>query len=139
MQVDGEIASGSPPFAVAVCDVNGLKHVNDTLGHKAGDAYIRAASAMICEIFKHSPVYRIGGDEFAVYLTGRDYERRAELMQQLHDRSAANIAGGEVVVAGGLSDFRPGEDRDIHTVFARADGRMYEEKAALKALGARTR
>ena len=60
-------------------------------------------------------------------------------MQQLHDRSAANIAGGEVVVAGGLSDFRPGEDRDIHTVFARADGRMYEEKAALKALGARTR
>ncbi len=138
-QVDGEIASGLPPFAVAVCDVNGLKHVNDTLGHKAGDAYIRAASAMICEIFKHSPVYRIGGDEFAVYLTGRDYERRTELMQQLHDRSAANIAGGEVVVAGGLSDFRPGEDRDIHTVFARADGRMYEEKAALKALGARTR
>jgi len=37
------------PFAVAVCDVNGLKTVNDTLGHQAGDQLIRDASRLICE------------------------------------------------------------------------------------------
>lgn len=48
-------------FAVIVCDVNGLKHINDTQGHKAGDQYIREAGVLICNTFKHSPVFRTGG------------------------------------------------------------------------------
>ena len=44
----------SETLAVAVCDLNGLKTVNDTQGHKAGDQYIREASAAICNTFKHS-------------------------------------------------------------------------------------
>ena len=68
-----KIASGdqSLTFGVAVCDVNGLKQVNDTLGHKAGDRFIQDASRMICDIFKHSPIYRIGGDEFVIVMTGK--------------------------------------------------------------------
>ena len=126
-------------FAVAVCDVNGLKHVNDTQGHQAGDAYIRSACHMICELFMHSPVYRTGGDEFVILLTGRDYESRHALMQALHDTSVAHIASGEVVVSGGISDYEPGTDVQLKTVFERADARMYQEKKALKDMGARTR
>ncbi|MBR5359907.1 MAG: amino acid permease, partial [Lachnospiraceae bacterium] len=126
-------------FAIVVCDVNGLKKINDTLGHKAGDEYIISAGRMICEIFQHSPVYRIGGDEFTAILSGRDYNMRDELMRLLHDHSVRHIKDGGVVVSGGISDFALGEDEDFHTVFVRADELMYEEKKLLKSLGASTR
>ncbi len=139
-EIDGLIArSEAEPFAVAVCDVNGLKHVNDTYGHKAGDEYIKSAASMISHIFAHSPVYRNGGDEFVVLLKGEDYGRRQELMRRLHDLSAEHIGSGGVVVSGGLSDFVPGEDGNLHAVFERADSLMYREKKLLKSMGARTR
>ena len=135
----GISGSNGRDFAVAVCDVNGLKKINDTLGHKAGDEYICKASEMICDIFQHSPVYRTGGDEFVVILTDRDYAVRRELMKVLHDRSVSHISTGGVVVSGGLSDFTPGEDASFHHVFERADALMYEEKQLLKGLGSITR
>ena len=132
-------AGTAEKFAVVVCDVNGLKKINDTQGHKAGDEYIKRAYEMICDIFQHSPVYRIGGDEFVVIMSGRDYVIRKELVLALHDRSVVNIGSGGVVVSGGISDFRPVEDRSYHAVFERADGLMYDEKQLLKGLGAVTR
>ena len=135
-----EILNGSlHEFAVVVCDVNGLKKINDTLGHKAGDEYICNACRIVCEIYKHSPVYRIGGDEFLAVLTGHDYEIRTELMQALHDSALIHIEDGGVVVSGGISEFMPGDDTDFHSVFVRADHRMYEEKKFLKSLGSVTR
>ena len=121
-------------FAIVVCDVNNLKQINDTLGHKAGDEYIINAGKMIREIFRHSQVYRIGGDEFAAILSGRDYNMRSELMRLLHDRSASHIGTNEAVVAAGISDFVHGVDEDFHTVFVRADEFMYEDKKYLKSL-----
>ena len=139
-EVNGQIALGTAePFAVAVCDVNGLKHINDTYGHKAGDEHIRRACDMICHIFSHSPVYRMGGDEFVVFLRGVDFENRHALMQSLHDLCVAHIGSGEAVVAGGLADYSEGRDTKLRDVFDRADALMYKEKKALKALGARTR
>ena len=138
-EINAALAEGAmEDFAVMVCDVNGLKQINDTLGHHAGDEYICAASRLICEIFGHSPVYRIGGDEFAVILTGRDFECRRELRAALHDRSVKNIAADGAVVSGGLSERKP-EDTSFHDVFTRSDALMYEEKQLLKSLGAVTR
>ncbi|MBR2798674.1 MAG: amino acid permease [Clostridia bacterium] len=138
--IDAAIAGGVVrEFAIAVCDVNGLKKINDTLGHKAGDEYICKASRLICEIFKHSPVYRTGGDEFVVILTDRDYAVRKELMKVLHDQSVSHISTGGVVVSGGLSGFVAGEDVSFHQVFERADALMYEEKQLLKGLGSISR
>ncbi len=139
-EVNEQIATGNAqPFAVVVCDVNGLKHVNDTYGHKAGDEYIRSACLMVCHIFTHSPVYRTGGDEFVAFLRGTDYENRHALMQTLRDLCVAHIATGEPVVAAGLADYIEGRDTTLHDVFERADALMYEEKKTLKALGAKTR
>ncbi|MBQ7503678.1 EAL domain-containing protein [bacterium] len=126
-------------FAIAVCDVNGLKMINDTYGHKAGDEHIIKACRMICDIFQHSPVYRTGGDEFVVILSGRDYLIRRELVLALHDRSVEHIRTNEVVVSCGSSDYRPGEDIDFHSMFERADELMYKEKQLLKGMGSITR
>ena len=139
-EINASIEGGSADaFAIVVCDVNGLKVINDTLGHKAGDEYILSASRMICDIFQHSPVYRTGGDEFAVVLNGRDHLSRKELLQMLHDRSVEHISTREVVISGGLSDYRPGTDTSFHDVFERADVLMYEEKKLLKGMGAISR
>ena len=139
-EINASIEDGSAgAFAIAVCDVNGLKVINDTLGHKAGDEYILSASRMICDIFQHSPVYRTGGDEFAVVLSGRDYFSRKELIQELHSRSVEHISTKEVVISGGLSDYQPGTDTSFHAVYERADALMYEEKKLLKGMGAISR
>ena len=139
-QIDASIQDGTTDaFSVVVCDVNGLKVINDTLGHKAGDEYILNASRIICSIFQHSPVFRTGGDEFVVILHGSDHLNRKDLVQALHDRSVEHIRTKEVVVSGGLSDYRPGADVSFHDVFERADTRMYEEKKLLKSIGAISR
>lgn len=126
-------------FSVVVCDVNGLKYINDNFGHKAGDDYIRAACAMICDLFKHSPVFRTGGDEFVVVLTGRDHSRRASIMESLRRESEDHIGTDQVVVSSGISDYDPETDECFRDVLERADKLMYENKRALKSMGARTR
>ena len=139
-EIDSAIEAGEElSFAVAVCDVNGLKQINDTQGHKAGDEYICAAGRMVCDIFQHSPVFRIGGDEFVAIMTGRDYEDREKLLRALHDLSVVHISGGGVVVSGGLGEYVPGQDTCYHDVFERADQKMYDEKKLLKGLGSISR
>ena len=126
-------------FAIAVCDVNGLKHINDTQGHKAGDEYIRMACQLICEKFDHSPVYRVGGDEFFVILTGRDYTDRTEIMKELNIEVEKGINGEGVVISVGMSEFDETIDKNLREVIERADALMYVRKKHLKALGARMR
>ena len=126
-------------LGIVVCDVNGLKKINDSLGHKAGDEYICKASKMICDVFSHSPAYRIGGDEFVVVLTGRDYDNRTALIHELHSLSSAHIQDNGVIVSGGLSEYIPDHDTCVRDIFERADATMYEEKMILKSLGAAIR
>ena len=121
------------PFAIVVCDVNCLKQVNDTYGHKAGDDFIRNACFIICNIFKHSPVFRIGGDEFVVLLKGEDYAKRDELMNQLHKVLEDNVHNGISVLAAGMSEFDPVKDMRVQDVFERADSLMYTDKEICKA------
>lgn len=132
-RINGSISSGEEkPFAVVVCDVNGLKHVNDTQGHKAGDEYIRSACRLICQLFKHSPVFRIGGDEFVVIMGSQDYERRTEIMNELNRTVEYNQNNGLVIVAAGMAEFDSEKDSSFASVFERADTLMYERKKKLK-------
>lgn len=121
------------PFAVVVCDLNGLKQVNDTIGHHAGDAFISSTCAIICDVFNHSPVFRIGGDEFAVLLQGRDYENRSERMEALEEALNRNKRDGIRPAAFGISEFNPETDIRLQDVFERADKLMYEDKKKCKA------
>ena len=119
------------PFAVVMLDVNDLKKVNDTAGHQAGDQYLRDACKIICDIFKHSPVFRVGGDEFAVIAQGHDYACVEELLGKLSDRNKEAGQSGGVVIACGMARFE--NDSCVAAVFERADRQMYENKSRLKA------
>ena len=119
-------------FAVAVFDVNDLKLVNDISGHDAGDLYLLEARKLICDTFKHSPIFRIGGDEFTAILTGEDFENRAELMELFNKKVEENKSNGRVVVAVGLAEHDPTNDVLFVDVFRRADERMYTRKRELK-------
>jgi diguanylate cyclase (GGDEF)-like protein len=122
----------NPPFAVVVCDVNGLKYINDTEGLPAGDAYLQDACHIVCDTFKHSPVFRIGGDEFAILLKGSDYEHRKQLMQQLTIISLEHSQCGKVTLASGISEFDQRQDPCVQAVFERADAAMHENKKRFK-------
>ena len=121
-----------PEFAVVILDLNDLKHINDTLGHREGDEHLRRACRVICETFQHSPVFRVGGDEFAVITQGSDYQNVDALIEMIHRHNMESIRTGGVVVACGMA--RNENDSCVDAVFQRADIRMYENKNQLKEL-----
>jgi diguanylate cyclase (GGDEF)-like protein len=120
-------------FAVCIFDCNGLKDVNDENGHDKGDIYLKETSKIICEVFDHSPVFRIGGDEFAAVLTGGDYLSREELLRLFDERCAEKRRTEldpwqRVDVARGMAVYDPREDQTVNDVVRRADRYMYEHK-----------
>lgn len=120
-------------FGIVMCDVNDLKVLNDTRGHSFGDEAIQRASRMICGIYKHSPVFRVGGDEFVVILTGEDFQNREDLLEKLRAETLANKKSRSgPAVASGMSVYKPDEDKAVADVLKRADELMYENKKMLK-------
>ena len=130
-QLNGRIESSERvEFAIAVFDVNGLKIINDTSGHRAGDDYIKKACERICVTFKYSPVFRIGGDEFVVIAQGHDYESIDTLVAEIGRHNSKSAAEGGVVVACGMAKYSG--ERNVGAVFERADNEMYKNKRMLK-------
>ena len=126
-------------FAIGIFDCDDLKTVNDVFGHDKGDEYLRVASRLICEVYQHSPVFRIGGDEFAVILQGEDYEGRCELaasFEGLRERicAAAENKWDEAHVAYGFAVHNAQLDQEVYDTARRADKIMYENKRMGKAL-----
>lgn len=120
-------------FALVECDINGLKHVNDTFGHDIGDVYIVNCCRAICNVFKHSPVYRIGGDEFVVVLQGLDFDRREHLLEDLRNTvneglAKPDVIHGKISLAAGIADYDPDKDKTVGDVLKRADISMYNNK-----------
>ncbi len=124
-------------FAVVICDVNGLKEANDHYGHEAGDQLLIACSSTICRMFAHSPVYRIGGDEFAVILTAGDYRERLRIMNDIEIYlETAEAKEKKISFAWGMSEYMPESDHEFQDVFARADALMYAKKREMKQIRA---
>ena len=121
----------APDFAITILDVNDLKKVNDTEGHKAGDQYLRDACRIICTTFKRSPVFRVGGDEFCVLSQGDDYNRIDELVEMMNKHNNDAVENGGIVIALGMARYNH-EDK-VAPVYERADQTMYGNKSNLKA------
>ena len=120
-------------FAIVVCNINDLNDVNDDRGHRMGDEYIKDAAKIICDTYKHSPVYRVGGDEFALILTGEDYIYRNVLLETIKNISKSNRTKDFVTLACGMGVYSCALDENAHTVYERADNAMYEHKKLFKA------
>ncbi|MDR7868974.1 MAG: diguanylate cyclase [Sporomusaceae bacterium] len=116
---------------VVGCDVDGLKLINDSMGHQAGDALLRAAGTAIASAVREGDfVARVGGDEFVVLLYNIDFQGVKKVM----DRIRAAIARQNKLEPGLPLSISLGcavtsaETKDIHQLLKEADDNMYREK-----------
>ncbi len=126
---------GGAPFGLLMLDLNNLKALNDKYGHERGDEYLINCCALMCKVFKHSPVYRIGGDEFLILLRGEDLAALPELLEEMDRRMAASRKHPEpwkrLSIAKGYSLYN-GEVQTLEEIFNRADEAMYADKRRMK-------
>lgn len=130
-------AENAPSFAVVMFDCNELKYINDTYGHDKGDIYLRTACQLICSVYTHSPVFRLGGDEFGVILQQGDLLNYEELSRDFDARAqaindAARHEWETINIACGMAEFDPLIDKDTESVMRRADKAMYRQKRTMK-------
>lgn len=124
-------------FGICMFDCDNLKVINDKYGHEKGDVYLKTAAKAICEVFQHSPVFRIGGDEFTLILLNEDFKNRTELInlfkvncntvneQAKNDWEQIHISIGCAISE--LSNMASVDD-----VLRKADQLMYENKRKRK-------
>ena len=136
---DKEIETGEIDFGVLVFDINYLKETNDRYGHDVGNKLIVSAARIISDIFKRSPVFRIGGDEFLVILKNRDLDEKDALLK-IFDEECLNKSVDTdkesipVSIAKGFARYDSGKDTNFIDVFNKADDAMYENKRKIKGL-----
>lgn len=136
--IEQEMVHGKSEFGVAMVDMNFLKRINDTYGHDKGNLAIQKLCKLVCDTFAHSPVFRIGGDEFVVLLKGNDYQKISELaasFNQVVENPDPSKEEWECPGAAlGYALYDSSIDNNFASVFKRADQAMFEKKREMKAL-----
>ena len=111
-QIDG---GQTVRYAIVLCRVLGLAEINETKGRDAGDEMIRGVCALVCNTFKHSPVFRVSGDQFAVIAQRADYDHVDALVGELTENSVSE----HLPVSCGMAKYD--ETKSVSAVFARAE------------------
>ena len=100
-----------------------MKLVNDRDGHLAGDILLKSAAAVLKDTFDDEDIFRVGGDEFLILVTGKDKSGFEELVQKLRDNAEASDT-----VSLAIGTFFGDASKDIRDAMHLADERMYEDK-----------
>lgn len=119
-------------FVYASIDVNGLKVVNDEIGHAAGDELIKGAADCLKEIYSHyGKVYRTGGDEFAsiFFADEKQLETIKKDLEQATDSWSGNLVSSLALSVGYVAKYEC-KDETILDIAKMADKRMYKAKSA---------
>jgi diguanylate cyclase (GGDEF)-like protein len=115
------------PLVLVIVDVDGLKEVNDTQGHLAGDQVLRDLVAAIrANIRSYEPIVRLGGDEFAFAIGGVDRRGAKERCAVIRADLARRPSRGRISV--GIGELRPGDE--LQDVFHRADAALVDARRA---------
>ena len=119
-------AGGTEPkqTGIVFADMNGLKYINDHLGHEAGDLLLKNAAIILQNTFAGGEIYRAGGDEFLILVPGAD---EAELQGKIEEIRKKSGMFDHVSFAAGYCVLRAG--MDLRKALSEADARMYEDKA----------
>ena len=126
-EMDRTKRSGEP-LVVAYIDVDGLKAVNDTAGHMAGDALLSSVAESIShDLRSYDVICRFGGDEFLCSLTGQDADGARERFQQIGTRLSTATSGATISV--GFAE--RAEDDSVEALVARADAELIETRRGL--------
>lgn len=128
------------PLSILTADCDGLKSINDTCGHAAGDEYI----CMSVKLFRaclpqHSVMFRTGGDEFIIFLPDTTAEKAEEYIRSMREALPEYvISGHQLSISMGCSTMlSPGEDLSAHVKCS--DDNMYRDKLEKKAARVRRR
>lgn len=138
-KIVADMQSGNDKFGVVMVDLNYLKKINDEYGHEKGNIAIQNLCKLVCTVFDHSPVFRIGGDEFVAILRGEDYKNINFLIDVFNNKlddlqaDATLKPWDKTSAAIGYALFDGALDLTYDDVFKRADAAMYERKKAMKA------
>lgn len=119
------------PVSVVVCDIDGLKLVNDIMGHEAGDRLLKAAARVINSVFRGGDVVaRLGGDEFAVLLPQTDLEMVTKIAGRIGKETMKYNATQPEAPLGLSVGYAIREDARIplDEILRQADNNMYLEK-----------
>jgi diguanylate cyclase (GGDEF)-like protein/PAS domain S-box-containing protein len=118
------------PFCVAFADLDGLKQINDSFGHHAGNLALVDAAVILRECFRESDILaRLGGDEFAVFIAEADREkvgRRIEERLATHNQQAGrqyHLSLSLGIVSGDSS-----KQVEVEGLLSQADSLMYQQK-----------
>jgi diguanylate cyclase (GGDEF)-like protein len=118
------------PISILMIDVNGLKAVNDSQGHEAGDELLRrTAQVLLISVRVEDMVARIGGDEFAVLLTGTDVSTAEKAVERVRKNLKAHNCkynGPPLSLSLGAATGEKGSS--LATVLKEADKNMYQDK-----------
>lgn len=114
-------------FGIGVFDLNNLKVTNDLYGHQAGDTYLKTFSRLLCDAFDHCPVFRIGGDEFAVIFLNLSEEEVWNIWNGLLSKieRQTQTGGSPISASFGCSFYDPRAPRTVEALFKDADDKMY--------------
>ena len=140
-KLEWEVAGGEDKFGLAMVDLNNLKAINEVYGHDNGNIAIKELCFLVCNIFKHSPVFKIGGDVFGIILKNGDYENVDNLVDELNKEiekrlSDENLEPWKRISASiGVAIFDSSKDFTVSDVFKRADFDLIKKKQELKADG----
>ncbi len=125
-------------FELIIMDINYLKTINDNIGHDMGDKLISGVASIIKSCYGSNNSYRIGGDEFAAILKGRDVGRGHQYINQLNELikdyayDNKEAFGCIISVASGSATYLVGQDKSFSDLFKRADSNMYKNKIRMK-------
>ncbi|MBR5116525.1 MAG: sensor domain-containing diguanylate cyclase, partial [Lachnospiraceae bacterium] len=118
-------AAEDTSVGVIFADVNGLKAINDLEGHAAGDLLLKNAANALREACDQTQIFRAGGDEFSIILTGVSEEELQERIDRI--REACGKYSGLYFAIGGAVE---SDSRNVRLALKCADERMYEDKRA---------
>lgn len=134
LQKYNKLLNSHTQIGLGIFDLNGLKYINDTYGHAMGDNYISSSARLICQTFEHSPIFRIGGDEFVVVFDTID----ETTVCALHEKFLVSVAQYNaqyaicISIAFGYAFFDSEKDNSLEQLFSRADANMYLDKMLMK-------
>lgn len=124
-------------FAVIMADINNLKYVNDTFGHEKGDRYIKGCLDILAKFFDRESIYRIGGDEFVIFVENRYYRTRylnldkaVQEYKELMDIEEDMKPYERYSMSLGISDYD--SHNSVISIVKEADEEMYAAKKKFK-------
>ena len=119
------------PISIVSIDLDGMKLINDTLGHASGDELLKSCARVIKQSLRQSDVLaRVGGDEFVIILPSTSMDAGQEIVQRMHinvDLYNRNNREFPLSISVGIATAE-NEERGLDQVYIEADERMYREK-----------